>query len=55
MTPSGLHEKVIAERVAWIAQMLHDLLTGRLVDIERLTATLTRWVAAHPELVDRSL
>jgi uncharacterized protein YutE (UPF0331/DUF86 family) len=37
------------------AQELYDLLTGRLVDIERLAATLTRWTAEHPELVDRSL
>jgi uncharacterized protein YutE (UPF0331/DUF86 family) len=37
------------------ARELYDLLTTRLADIEHLTAALTRWMAEHPELVDRSL
>jgi hypothetical protein len=37
------------------AQELYELLTGRLGDVERLTTVLTRWVSAHPELIDRSL
>lgn len=37
------------------AQELYELLTARLGDIETLTASLTRWVAAHPDMVDRSL
>jgi uncharacterized protein YutE (UPF0331/DUF86 family) len=37
------------------AHELHDLLTDKLADIERLTTTLTRWVADHPDAVDRSL
>jgi len=28
---------------------------GRLGDLERLTAALTRWVTAHPDVIDRSL
>jgi hypothetical protein len=28
---------------------------GRLGDLERPTAALTRWVAAHPDVIDRSV
>ena len=34
---------------------LYDLLTARLGDIDRLTGALTRWIGAHPEMIDRSL
>jgi uncharacterized protein YutE (UPF0331/DUF86 family) len=37
------------------AHELHDIATSHLGDIEQLASVLTRWIDAHPELVDRGL
>jgi uncharacterized protein YutE (UPF0331/DUF86 family) len=54
MTPSGLREKVVAERLAWIAQMLADLRALDVPDVDAFTAD-RRTVAACESCLRRAL
>ena len=54
MTPSGLREKVVAERIAWISQMLADVRTLPLEDQAGFTAD-RRMVAAGESCLRRAL
>ncbi len=55
MTPNFLRAQVIAERSAWIRDMLDKICSYQLGDVESLLNVLLEWVNEHPEKIDQSL